>query len=232
MAGLISKKQINAFFNGYLVISGVSVSGSSYNATTSISTILNTAGDGGVSVPLAQFVSYASGPGILTDSTRLQIWGNNKAILQDATGNEIYGKLTYSSNTYTLNFYSNIAGSETAYSFAQATNISFAFIYVYDFNRFPSNALTNVGVINLDTTAPQIPIPIQELIAVASTNTITQQLSYTPIAGVTFIVNNASYPTSSAAPLFTVNSKAITINPNNGFNVTTTDEVIAKYEHY
>jgi hypothetical protein len=232
---IIQKKQINAYLNGYILISGVNVSGSSFNATTAISTACATAGDNGVAVPFVQYVSQASGPGVLTDSTRLQIFGaNSKAILQDANGNEIYGKLTYATNVFTLSFYSTNAGSESAYSFSAGTSISFSFIYVYSFQYFPSNALTNVGVVNLDTTTQQVPITIRELITVASTNTITQQLSYTPLYGVDFIVNSVDYPTVSSAPLFSVSGRAITVNPTNvssSFALNTTDEVIARYEH-
>lgn len=42
----------------------------------------------------------------------------------DASGNEVYGRLTYSSPTWTLSFYVNIAGTETAFSFTTSANIS------------------------------------------------------------------------------------------------------------
>ena len=42
---------------------------------------------------------------------------------EDATGNEVYGRLTYSSSVWTLSYYSEIAGTETAYTFATASGI-------------------------------------------------------------------------------------------------------------
>jgi hypothetical protein len=59
---------------------------------------------------------------------------DNKVILRDSvtdaefidgTGNIVYGRLTYNSGTatWTLAFYSEIAGTETAYTFASSTNI-------------------------------------------------------------------------------------------------------------
>lgn len=52
--------------------------------------------------------------------------------VEDAFGNEVYGRLTESSGTWTLSFYSLISGVETAFSFSTSSNISFWFQQLYN----------------------------------------------------------------------------------------------------
>jgi len=229
---LISLKQLDGFIHAYIVLSGISVSGSSANITSALSTACNTAGKGGTSVTYREFTTYDEGQGIQTGSTRLQIYdATDKSEFKDSVGNFVYGKLTYSSPVWTLSFYSLVSGTETAYSFASATSIGTNIIYVFSLATFPPDALTRVGVVELDSSVVKEVRTIREVLTVASTNTISQQLTYTPLYGVTFRVNTVPYQTTDTAPLFSVTNKAVTINPNNGFNITTTDTVTANYEY-
>lgn len=50
--------------------------------------------------------------------------------IDDGSNNEVYGKLSYATSTYTLTFYSDVAGSETAYSFGSSTDIDMAYAFV------------------------------------------------------------------------------------------------------
>jgi hypothetical protein len=233
---LIPLKQIDGFINAYILLSGINVTGSSSNVTSALSTACNTAGKGGTSVPFVQFSSYDNGQGISTDGTRLLIYDSaDKSEFKDSSGNFVYGKLTFASNVFTLSFYSLVAGAETAYSFSSATSIGFNIVYVFSLATFPPDALTKVGVVELDSSTLRETKSIREVITVATTNTITQKLSYTPLYGVEFRVNSVPYYTVDTAPLFSVGgtgNKDITITASNGFDVTTTDKVTAHYEYY
>lgn len=72
--------------------------------------------------------------GVIVDSS----W-SHKLFLRDATtnnpiddgnNNEVYGKLSYATGTYTVTFYSDVSGTETAYSFASATDIDLSYVFV------------------------------------------------------------------------------------------------------
>ena len=47
------------------------------------------------------------------------------AQIEDASGNEVYGRITYSGSTWTMTYYVSVSGTETAYSFATATDVEF-----------------------------------------------------------------------------------------------------------
>jgi len=233
-SNLISLKQLDGFIHAYIILSGISVSGNSSNISNALATACNTAGKGNTSVTFRPFTTYDEGQGIQTGSTRLQIYDAiDKSEFKDSLGNFVYGKLSYSSPTWTLSFYTLVSGVETAYSFASATAISVNIIYVFSLATFPPDAFTKVGVVELDsaTGTNKEVRSIREVLTVSATNTISQELTYVPLYGVTFRVNTIPYQTTDIAPLFSVTSKAITINPNNGFSITTSDTVTANYEY-
>lgn len=90
------------------------VTGSTYNVTSALSA--KTASTGatslGVITTAPENKIFLSGVGsFATDS------------FVDTAGNLVYARLTESSGTWTLSFYSLVAGSETAYSFTSATDV-------------------------------------------------------------------------------------------------------------
>ena len=64
----------------------------------------------------------------------------NQVILRDlfgdkivnGSGDEVYGRLTESSGTWTLTYYVNLSGTETAYSFGSATNLSWYYQQLFN----------------------------------------------------------------------------------------------------
>ncbi len=50
----------------------------------------------------------------------------------DSLGNIVYARVTYAASVWTLNFYSLISSTETAYSFASASNVSFYYQEIYN----------------------------------------------------------------------------------------------------
>lgn len=100
------------------------VTGSSWNVTTEMTGKSPSTGatDLGVVVtnPQNRIFLASSNAGTLTDC------------FVDATGNLVYGRLTESTGTWTLNFYSLIFGAETAYSFTSPVQIQWYFHELYE----------------------------------------------------------------------------------------------------
>lgn len=112
-SGSISGTALNQYFVKGSTITGAT--GTSTNVTSLMSGLTPSSNSTtqGVIVNTPNnrvFLQYADS-GVLTDA------------VIDSTGNLIYGRLTYSAGTWTLSYYSLIAGVETAYSFGSATNL-------------------------------------------------------------------------------------------------------------
>lgn len=75
----------------------------------------------------------ASAVGVVTSAPNNRCEIRNSSTLKaidDGAGNLVYGRITESSGTWTLSYYSNVAGVETAYSFS-STNIKIYFPEVF-----------------------------------------------------------------------------------------------------
>lgn len=233
---MIKSKQIEKFLAASIQITGFTAAGADDVVTSVVTTALSTAGNGGVSVPL-QVSSGVEGLGVITTapSNRIEIWANaTKDKINDGAGEEVYGRLTESGGVYTLTYYSlnSTTGAETAYSFSSSTSIDFEFNYRFDFARFPTDAPIQVQTRNVTQDPAGAGRLHAEKLTVTAQNTISN-LTYTPTSASTvcLIVNEANYYTFSPAP-FSVAGKAITWNASNaGFNIETTDVVIASYPY-
>lgn len=72
--------------------------------------------------------------GVIINATRahklpIRDAANNDAI-DDGSGNEVYARLTNPAGTYVVEFYSDVAGVETAYDFTVADDIDLAYVWV------------------------------------------------------------------------------------------------------
>ena len=227
---MLRAKQVIKLIDAPVRVQGLTASGVSTVVTTQITGALTSAGDGGVSVPLQVATSTTIGVAIST-TTILQILSNTtKIVWVDGTGNEVYGKLSQSSGVYTLSFYSLIAGVETAYSFSTPSSIDFEFIYKFDFYRLPSSFSLSRNVYDdpLSVSGSSVKL-YSEVLTVTALNTVSN-LTRTPSSASTvhLFVNNAVY--SAIVSDFTVSGTTITWSvANGGFNLETTDFVIAHY---
>jgi len=230
----IKSKQIEKNLSASIQIAGFSAAGADDVVTSAITTALSTAGNGGVSVPL-QVSSNIDTIGVITASpnNRVEIWDNTtKDKIVDSSGEEVYGRITESGGVYTLTYYSLNAstGVETAYSFGNTTSIDFEFNYRFDFARFPTDAPIAVGARNVTQDPGGSGKVYTEKLNVTAQNTIAD-LAKTPTAtsNVMLYINGVVYDTFATAS-FSVSGKAITWSAaNSGFNVETTDRVVAKY---
>lgn len=232
----IQSKQINKTLAAAVRVSGFSANGGSNTVTTAITSALSTAGDGGLSVP----VQVASTDiGVITSGTnnRIEIWdATSKDKFVASNGEEVYGRLTESSGVYTLTYYTlPNTGTETAYSFGSSTSIDFEFGYRFDFYRYPTDAAIATVARNINQDPSQSAgRPYAEKLTITAQNTL-PNLSKTPVSSSTveLMVWGVSYDAlGGGTAYFTVNTttKALTWSATNaGFNIDTTDYVVARY---
>lgn len=200
---------------------------------------LSNAGRNGTSVPL-QISSDEDTPGVITsgDFARIEIWEalNQNKIAGDEDNNEVYGRLTESSGTYTLSYYFlNEAGVEQAYTFASATGINFSFNYRFNAAKLPADAAIGLITrqISQDPGGNRQKVK-KERLTVTAQNTLTD-LS-TAIADSTqlqLVVNGVVYFIGTGEPV-TLTGQTPGWNPSafgtqESWNIETTDTVFAIY---
>lgn len=228
----IKAKQVVKVVSSGVGCLNVSVTGSSFTATTAITTALSTAGAGGVSVPL-QVSSDEFTMGVVATAPNNRVEVNDatsKNKFEDLQGNEVYGRLTQATSVYTLSFFTLVAGVETAYTFASATTIDFFFLYRFDFNRLPADFAFAVSIREI----AQDPrsgggVPLSEQLTVTGTNTVSA-LTKTPTSVTTLklFVNGEGYSSQNGS--FTLSGKTVTwVAGSAGISLDTTDYVVAMY---
>lgn len=235
----VPAKQISRIISAPIRVAGFSASGASIVVTTAITTALSTAGDNGISVPV-QTSPNVSSVGIIASvpNNRIEIYDSaSQHKIQLASGDDVYGRLTVATGVYTLSFYSYPSGTETAYTFPAAQNIDFEFNYRFAFAQFPTDAIVGVTTRNLaqdNNPNGNLARLFSEMLTVTATNTISS-VTKTPSDTTVFWleINNLIYDTfGSSSAYYSVNAstKALTWSSiNAGFNVETTDRVIARY---
>jgi hypothetical protein len=232
----IHAKQINKILSAPIRVSAFSATGGSSVVTSAITTALSTAGNGGVSVPL-QVSSAIDVMGLITSSphNRVEIYSatpDDK--IKDSNGDEVFARLTEAAGVYTLTYYTlPDSGTETAYTFSGSTSVDFEVNYRFDFDRFPADGAIAISTRNVS----QDPASnggglYSEKLTVTAQNTIAA-LAKTPTntGNVELIINEVSYNTfGGGSAHFSVTGKTISWSASNsGFNVETTDSVIARY---
>lgn len=232
----LQAKQINKVISAPIKIVGLSVLGG-VNVTTvtaEITSVLATAGQGGVTVP-TQVSADVYSVGVVTTSP------NNKSEIFDSTlktpvvdlnGNEVYGRIVWTGSDYNLEYFSLISGIETAYVTQGAYTFDFDFVYRFDFNTLPADYAVSAITrnVNLDPKG-QNSIPIVEAVVVIGTNSLSA-LANIPTAPTKtiLVINGHEEYFLGGSPSFTVVGAAITWNASNaGYSVETTDKVYAKY---
>lgn len=227
--------QIKKLFDSYLRVEGFAATGTSDVVTTPITSLLGTAGDLGVTVPL-QVSTYNSGTqteGLITTGSgnRVLVYDSTtKLTIDDNAGNEVYARITESGGVYTLTYYSLVNGVETAFNIG-TTTIDFEFAYRFEFHNLPVNAMIAIQSRNVDEDAGNsVGRLVVERLTVSSTNTLAD-LTYTPdtAANVQITVNGKNEDTLSGSGL-SISAKTLTWTAGTiGYNCLTTFRVIAQY---
>lgn len=206
--------------------------GTSVVVTTPITTLLATAGQGGVSVPL-QVAGASPGQGVITSASlnRSSINLSTSGDLIENTNNLVYGRITEAAGVYTLSyFYRDSAGVETAHTMGTSVNIDFTFNYYFSLGTLPDDALLrSSSLVFSDDPTNAGSRRVVEKPNVTALNTIAD-LTFTPIsqANIELFVNGICQ--SSLNTDFTCPSKTITWSTASaGFAIPTTYAVIAAY---
>ena len=231
----IPAKQITKFMQAWVGIAGfASAGGTSDTITSALTTALNTAGNGGVSVPLQVGSGSTEGVNTAAGFNQTQIFqAANGDKLTDATGQEVYAKVTNSGSAWTLSYFSAPNGVETAYTMTAATSINFEIPYVFSFDHLPFTAIAAMIERHI---APDLATfgfrQFAEALTVTAANTLSS-FTNTPNGVVTMLlVNGVTYTPLGSSPPFTVSGKVITWSAANaGFALATTDDVKAVYSY-
>jgi len=85
----------------------------------------------------------------------IHIFDENGDSYLDGTGNKVYGRLTESTGVWTLTYYSNIAGVETAYTFSGSNDVQW--YYQKLFNESNRPVYSDAFVVASDQVAGEIP---------------------------------------------------------------------------
>ena len=191
----IKTKQIDAFIAAPVIVTSfASANGASNNVTTAIATVLATASNSGGAVDVVNASSYNT-PGIIVGTTykvRL-IRSGTRRVITTSDGFEIYGKLTYSSPTYTLTYYyTNKTGSEVATSITGPITIDFIFYYQFKLKDLPVNSLTDMR----EFFNNGVPVTMDDITGTSGGYFITTNAS-TKKAESVYLFNAASIPFSS-----------------------------------
>jgi hypothetical protein len=233
---LLKSKQVEKFIAGPVLVGAFTANGGSSTITTALTTALNTAGNGGSAVPLQDSASGGVGVLVTSGSNKVKIFSNTtQDPLQSETGEEVYAKLTSAAGVYTLNFFTNENGTETAYSFGSNTSIDFVFNYVYSFEKLPVDIFLRVPqkYVQDDPTTSSPGTLVREQLTVTGTNTLSA-LTSTPknVQGVILTVNGVVLYSKSNLH-FTVTGTAISFSGGQltaiGYSIETTDTVFAEY---
>ncbi len=232
---LTQAKQVQKLLQAWVGIAGFSTAGGTSDTITSaLTTALNTAGNGGVSVPLQ--VGSSSTEGVNTSAgfnvTNVFL-GTTGLRLTDGTGNDVYGKITNTGSTWTLSYFSAPGGTETAYTMAAATSINFEVPYVFTFDHLPYTAI--VALVDRHI-APDLATfgfrLFSEALTVTAANTVSNLTNTATSTLQQLVVNGIVYTSLGSSPPFTVSGKAITWSASNaGFALATTDDVKAVYSY-
>lgn len=227
--------QILKILAGYVRTEGITANGSSVDITSDITTTLATAGFEGNPVAVTPSPDVAS-PGIIVTPgfNRIEIYDNTTKEKFTELSNEVYGRLTEAAGVYTLSFFYLDGGSETVYAFTAPTDIDIEFGYRFKLGDLPTDIFIGLTVRNVQQDAGggggSTNIKA-ELLNVTGTNNIAD-LSFTPdpLSNVTLFVNGIEESQVGATPSFTTSGKQIIWNSSNaGYDVETTDRVVAKY---
>lgn len=206
--------------------------GTSVVVTTPITTLLATAGQGGVSVPL-QVAGASPGQGVITSAAlnRSSINLNTSGDQIENNNNLVYGRITEAAGVYTLSyFYRDAAGAEQAHTMGSSVNIDFTFNYYFSLGTLPEDALLrSSSLVFSDDPTNAGSRRVVEKLTVTALNTLSA-LSFTPITESNLELIVAGISQSSLNGDFTCPAKTITWVPATaGFNIQTTYPVIAAY---
>src|SRR5574337_631597 len=113
----ITPKQIKKLVASFIRVNSFSFpSAASANVTTVTTSALTSAGYNGVAVTLAASTAETTAGVIVSGNNKVEVYKSSDKTKLSYFSEEVYGRVTESSGTYTLSLYSLQSGVETAYT--------------------------------------------------------------------------------------------------------------------
>lgn len=228
----IQSKQVNKYLAAHVKLTGVTVSSAnSVDVTTPVTSAVSTAGDLGVAVPLQTTTVSAQAQGLYVSAPHnmIHVYDNTTGEKLSDNGSEVFGRLTESAGVYTVSFFTNVAGAETA-STVNA-DVSLMIPYQFDFMSFPRNAGIQVESHSAHDDVKAGGAYVSEKLVPTGTNTL-PNLGNNPL-DVNKVKISVNGQTLYATEHFTVTGQAISFSAgqitNIGYDIETTDIVFAEY---
>lgn len=226
---LIQPKQINKLLIAPVYISGWVLPAAT--TTFALASAALTTGLAGAPLQVSSSVPTDLRGLVVTGLNIVQVWTTaTKSRVFSAT-NEVYARLTFAAGVYTAAFFTNVAGTETAFTFATGTTVDLVFPYQYDFATLPVDALMVVPERYVDPS--QGGSGFAEVLAVTAVNTLAA-ISQPPNLSkpMALFVNGIQVDalTAGGGAGFTVAGTAVTWVPLVvGYALATTDRVVITY---
>lgn len=134
-------KQIDKITEQYIKIPAFTANGSSDDITSALTSVLTTAGAGGISVPLQ--IGSTTSEGVNTSAIVNILKNSSNRNVLDTGSSIVYGKLTVTSGVYTLTYFSTNAYDDTegTHSFPTSTTIDIYIKYFFTFGALPNNSV-------------------------------------------------------------------------------------------
>jgi hypothetical protein len=228
----IKSKQVWKVIASELQIANYSfTAGTTSDITTAVTSLLGTAGLGGVGVTV-KVSANDNDTGMVVGGQVDVLDTNNDPIASPTSGNEIYGRITEASGVYTLSLYEKVAGVETAYTAPATFSTNFSIYYAFDFKDLPRDAFTNVSSKKIQDDLKAKAGLYSETLTVTALNAVSSTTkSVSDTAKVFVYVNGQSHYSGASTPSFTItNAGVITRSTTNaGFDLETDDTVEVMY---
>lgn len=229
----LKSKQVDKFLSAFLGLSGVTVtSASSVNVTSALTTLLASAGDQGIAVPLQQ--ASSSQQGLITSGTtnKVEVWDTDNDRIVVA-GNEVFGRLSFSTPNYLVSFYTEDNGVETLVPINQA--VILAIPYRFSFESYPQDSSLIWRSLDLDGDkgAGNLGVEVDEVLTVTGNNTFAALAHSAIQTGTARMTVNGQ--TLYHGTHFTITGTAIAISGGQstaiGFTIATTDYCVLTYRY-
>ncbi len=232
---LTPAKQISKPMAATVAVAGFTTAGgTSDTITAALTTVLSTAGNLGVSVPLAVGSATAEGVDTASGFNLAKIYasatGKN---YQDGNGNDVYGKVTNAGSAWTLSYFSAPNGVEAAFAIPASASIAFDVPYIFSLSDLPMRAITGTAERHVAPDLAAYGFRAQaDVMTVTSANTLSA-MSQTFVGPYSqLIVNNQTFTPYGTSPDYTVTGTTVTWSASNvGFALAPGDKVIHFYAY-
>lgn len=232
----IRAKQILKIIAGKVYLAGIPnpIATTVTTITGQLTTALLTAGDNGRSVPLQAWPgpNQEGIPSTSAQGNLVEVYDNaSKQKLSDTSGREVYGRIKIGAFGWQVFYYVQINGVESVYTIPMTVAaLDFAIPYYFSFRNLPTTFATGLkSSFVSDDPAGKPQIWEEASVAVTAPNTLAALPSAPAYLPVHLFVNGKLESTLELSVSATVGSTTLGWTGAAGYNLATTDKVIARW---